>query len=89
MMEITAAFDVSEQLEEEGERPLDATEPRRAARRYVEERIDEVRRELAVFEACGLEGIGDSRNLDTEEELLEELAYASATGDLEPWDRKD
>lgn len=70
---------------------MNGKEPGRAARRYVE-RIDEVHCELALFEACGLKGIGDSGHLDMEEELLEELAelaYALATGDLEPWDRKD
>lgn len=65
---------------------MNGTEPRWAARRYVEERIDEVRYELAMCEACGSTGaLGD-----LEEELLEELTeleYALVTGDLEPYVR--
>lgn len=59
---------------------MNGTERRWAARRYVEERIDEARYEFAVREACG--GVGASGGLDLEEELLEELAeleYALAT----------
>ncbi len=57
----------------------------------MEERIDRVRCELAMCEACGGKGVGDPGVWSTEEELLEELAeleYALATENFSPYFRR-
>lgn len=69
---------------------MDDRESRRLARRYVEERIDQIRYALAMCEACGGKSVGDPRVWDMEEELLEELAeleYALATENFDPYVR--
>lgn len=66
---------------------MDDREAHRQARRYVEERIVQVRCELALEEMCDRRS-GDAREL--EEELLEELAeleFALLTGNFEPYVR--
>lgn len=62
-------------------------EPRRSARGYVVDRIDQIRYELAMCEAYGGKSVGAPGAWDMEEELLEELAeleYALIMGNLQP-----